>query len=389
MNLPSRLPDVGTNIFTIMSQMASKHGSINLGQGFPDFSPDPVLLELVNQAMHDGHNQYPSMFGIAALRAEIAQKIQSLYNHQYNEESEITITAGATEALMASLLSLVHPGDEVIVIEPFYDLYIPGIQLAGGIPVVVPMNPPTETCTRYSVDWQRIEHAITPRTRMLVLNFPHNPTGIVLTTDDLDALEDLLQKHPMILLCDEVYEHITFDGRKHQSICTRPALAEHAVVVSSFGKTYHITGWKVGYCSAPAKIMNEIRKVHQFMVFTVSSPFQVALAAYLKNPLPYMQLAAFYEKQRDYLLNGLQNTKLRALKSEATFFLLADYSAISNIPESEFAQWLTTNHGVTAIPVSAFYRDPAAKSSNHQLVRLCFAKENQTLDSAIERLTSI
>lgn len=389
MNLTSRLPNVGTNIFTIMSQMALDHGAINLGQGFPDFSPDPVLLELVNKAMHDGHNQYPPMPGIPALREEITQKIQSLYGCRYDLETEVTVTAGATEALMASILALVHPGDEVIVIEPFYDLYIPAIQLAGATPVVVSMTPPTITSPRYSVDWQQIQKAITSKTRLLVLNFPHNPTGIVLTSDDLDALEQLLEKHPVTLLCDEVYEHITFDGQKHQSICTRPALAEKAVVVSSFGKTYHVTGWKVGYCTAPIKIMKEIRKVHQFMLFTVSSPFQVAFAAYLKNALPYTQLAAFYEKRRDYLMQGLQRTKFRPLTSEGTFFLLVDYSAISDLPEAEFAQWLTINHGVTAIPVSAFYQDPAAKTSNHQLIRLCFAKENQTLDSAIERLMSV
>jgi len=389
MSLTSRLPNVGTNIFTLMSQLALDHQAINLGQGFPDFTPDPVLLELVNQAMHDGHNQYPAMAGVPALRHEIAKKIQSLYGHQYDETTEITVTSGATEALMSSLLALVHPGDEVIVIQPFYDLYIPGIQLAGGTPVIVSMEPPSRTTPRYSVDWQRVEAAITQRTRMLVLNFPHNPTGIVLTEGDLNALEALVEKHGILLLCDEVYEHITFDGRKHLSIASRPALVQNAVIVSSFGKTYHITGWKVGYCTASAAIMAEIRKVHQFIVFTVSSPFQFALARYMANPLSYTQLAAFYEKRRAYLLNGLQKTRFRPLSSEGTFFLLADYSAVSDLPETDFARWLTTEHGVTAIPVSAFYTDPAAQQSNHGLIRLCFAKEDQTLDLAIQRLARV
>jgi len=389
MSLTSRLPNVGTNIFTIMSQLALDHNAVNLGQGFPDFSPDPVLLELVNQAMHAGHNQYPAMAGVPALRQRISEKIFSLYGHRYDESSEITVTSGATEALMSSLLALVHPGDEVIVIEPFYDLYIPGIQLAGGIPVVVSMDPPTASKPAYSVDWQHIEAAITKHTRMLVLNFPHNPTGIVLTEADLDALETLVEKHGILLLCDEVYEHITFDGRKHLSAASRPILAEKAVVISSFGKTYHITGWKVGYCTATAAIMAEIRKVHQFTVFTVSSPFQMALAQYMANPLPYTQLSAFYEKRRNYLSSSLEKTSFRPLPSEGTFFLLTDYSAVSRLSELEFARWLTIEHGVTAIPVSAFYNDPKAQESNHGLIRLCFAKEDKTLDQAIERLARI
>lgn len=389
MNLNSRLPNVGTNIFTIMSQMALEHDAVNLGQGFPDFTPDPVLLELVNQAMHNGHNQYPAMAGVPLLRQQIVKKIASLYGHQYDEHTEVTVTSGATEALMSSILALVHPGDEVIIIEPFYDLYIPGIQLAGGTPVIVPMTPPNPDDPRYSVDWQRVEDSITGRTRMLILNFPHNPTGIVLTEQDLDALERLVNKHGILLLCDEVYEHITFDGRKHSSVSSRPALVDKAVVVSSFGKTYHITGWKVGYCTAVAAIMAEIRKVHQFTVFTVSSPFQHALAHYMANPLPYTQLSAFYEKRRDYLAAGLQNTRFKPLPSEGTFFLIADYSAVSDQSENDFACWLTTHHGVTAIPVSAFYNDPFHQDSNHRLIRLCFAKEDRTLDLAIERLARI
>jgi len=386
MTLTSKLPTVGTNIFTVMSQLAKNHNAINLGQGFPDFTPDPALLELVNQAMHDGHNQYPPMTGIPALRHQIGQKIMALYGHCYDEDSEITVTSGATEALMASLLALIHAGDEVIVIEPFYDLYIPGIQLAGGIPIIVPMNPPSGQTGRYHVDWQRVENAITPRTRMLVLNFPHNPTGIVLTDDDLNHLEKIVSKYGILLLSDEVYEHITYDGRKHLSLTSKPSLVKNSIIVSSFGKTYHVTGWKVGYCSAPAPIMAEIRKVHQFVVFTVSSPFQVALSKYMANPLPYTQLSDFYEQRRDRLASGLQKTSFRPLPSEGTFFLLADYNAVSDRSEAEFTEWLTIQHGVTAIPLSAFYADPLASASNHGLIRLCFAKENQTLDLAIKRL---
>lgn len=389
MNPISRLPNVGTNIFTIMSQMAIDHDAINLGQGFPDFTPDPVLLELVNKAMHEGHNQYAPMSGIPALRSQISQKILSLYGHKYDVDHEVTVTAGATEALMATLMALVHPGDEVIVIEPFYDLYIPIIQLAGGSPVVVPMVAPTAQNPRYRVDWQRVEDAITAKTRLLVLNFPHNPTGIVMTKTDLDAIESLVQKHGILLLSDEVYEHITFDGHKHLSLSMRPALVENSVVVSSFGKTYHTTGWKMGYCTAPKAITTEIRKVHQFTVFTTSSPFQYALAQFMTNPLPYTQLADFYEKRRNYLAQGLKATRFKPLPCDGTFFLIADYSEISSQNELEFARWLTTEHGVTTIPVSAFYQDPSDQSSNHQLVRLCFAKQDQTLDEALERLVKI
>jgi len=389
MNLTSRLPNVGTNIFTIMSQMAVDHNAINLGQGFPDFTPDPVLMELVNKAMHEGHNQYAPMSGIPALRAQISQKIESLYGHKYDVDHEVTVTAGATEALMSSLLSLVHPGDEVIVIEPFYDLYIPVIQLAGGVPVVVSMEAPTTENPRYRVDWQRVEDSITQKTRLLVVNFPHNPTGIVMTNADLDAIERLVHKYGIFLLSDEVYEHITFDGLKHLSLSMRPALVENSIVVSSFGKTYHTTGWKMGYCTAPKAITTEIRKVHQFTVFTTSSPFQYALAQFMSNPLPYTQLADFYEKRRDYLADGLKSTRFKPLPCDGTFFLIADYSDISDQSELEFARWLTTKHGVTTIPVSAFYQDPSDTRSNHQLVRLCFAKQDQTLDKALDRLAKI
>jgi len=389
MTLQSKLPQVGTNIFTLMTSLSLENQAINLGQGFPDFSPDGKLIELVHRAMLDGHNQYPAMSGVPALRQQIAAKIHTLYGRKYDPDTEITVTSGATQALMASILALVKPGDEVIVIEPFYDLYLPAIQLAGGIPIIVPMLAPSKEHPSYRVDWQRLSDAISPRTQLMILNFPHNPTGIIMQPADLDALESILQKSKCLLLCDEVYEHITFDAQPHHSVSSRPALAQRAVVVSSFGKTYHVTGWKIGYCSAPAAIMAEIRKVHQFTVFTVSSPMQIALAEFMKDESTYQTLAAFYQKRRDFLATELAATAFKPLPSQGTFFLLADYSDISEMPENEFARWLTTEHKVGVIPVCAFYQNPQDQASNHQQVRFCFAKKDQTLSDALERLKRI
>lgn len=389
MNILSKLPDVGTTIFTVMSQLCVDHKAINLGQGFPDFHPDAKLVDYVTQAMNDGYNQYPPMTGIPALRTAIVNKVATLYGKTYDQDTEITVTSGASEALMASILAFVHTGDEVIIIEPFYDLYIPAIKLAGGIPVIVSMEAPTEAKPRYQVDWDRVSAAVTDKTRMLILNFPHNPTGINLDESDLDQLEAIVNKTDIILLSDEVYEHIIFDGKQHQSLARRERLAANAIVVSSFGKTYHTTGWKVGYCCAPAVLSVEIRKVHQFMVFTVPSPLQVALANYMDDPAPYLNLSEFYQPKRDRLFDGLKNTRFVPLHSEGTFFLLASYEKISNLPESEFAHWLTTTHGVGGIPVSAFYENAAATSSNHGLIRFCFAKQDHTLDAALEKLAAI
>ncbi|MGB6106014.1 MAG: methionine aminotransferase [Pusillimonas sp.] len=389
MNFQSKLPNVGTTIFTIMSQLAVEQQAINLGQGFPDFSPDESLLDLVTQAMKDGHNQYPPMAGVLALRQQISLKVRSLYGHHYDADTEVTVTSGASEALMASILAFVRTDDEVVIIEPFYDLYIPAIELAGGRPVVVPMQAPTPQSAGYRMDWHRVREAITPRTRMLILNFPHNPTGINLTPEDLDSLEDIVRETGILLLSDEVYEHLVFDGQPHQSVARRPLLAAHSIVVSSFGKTYSATGWKIGYCCAPRAISAEIRKVHQFMVFTVTSPMQVALAHYMKDEQAYLRLSAFYQEKRDRLKNGLARTRFIPMHSEGTFFLLADYSDISDLPEAEFARWLTIEHGVGVIPVSAFYRQPDAPESNHKLIRFCFAKRGETLDEAIEKLVRI
>ncbi len=366
--------------------MAADFKAINLGQGFPDFDPDPALVDLVTEAMKAGHNQYPYMPGDPQLRSSIAKKVETLYGHHYDENTEITITSGATEALMASILSIVHTGDEVIVLEPCYDSYVPAITLAGGVPVFVPLEAPNENNSSFSVDWSRVEDAISPRTRLILLNFPHNPTGITLKSQDLDALEAIIAKHSVFLLADEVYEHIVLNGDTFLSLATRPSLAARTFLISSFGKTYHTTGWKIGYCCAPATMTTELRKVHQFMVFTVSSPMQVALGAYSANPQTYLSLPAFYQEKHDFLYEALQNTRFKPIRSEGTFFLLADYSAISSESEIDFAKWLTQEKKVTVIPVSAFYRDPDEEESNHSLVRFCFAKKQETLANALEVL---
>ncbi len=385
----SKLPDVGTTIFTVMSRLAIEHKAINLGQGFPDFDPDPELRDLVTKAMAAGHNQYPYMPGVAPLREAIAAKVLALYGHAYDPETEITVTSGATEALMATVLAAVNSGDEVVVIEPCYDSYLPAIRLAGGTAVPVPLRAPTQDDPYYRIDWQRVRDAITSKTRLLMLNFPHNPTGAVLEESDLDALEAIVRDTGVLLLSDEVYEHIVFDGKPHASVSRRPLLAAHAFVISSFGKTYHTTGWKIGYCCAPRQLSAELRKVHQFMVFTVSSPMQFALAEFMKNPKPYLDLPAFYQAKRDHLAQGLANTRFKVLPSPGTFFMLADYSAISKQTEADFSRELTVKHGVTVIPVSAFYQHPDAPQSNHRIVRFCFAKKDDTLDAAIERLARV
>lgn len=389
MQIQSKLPDVGATIFTTMSKMALEYQAINLGQGFPDFNTDPKLLGLVSEAMEKGFNQYPAMAGVMPLREVISQKVANLYKHQYDPDTEITVTSGATQAIMASVLACVGAGDEVIVLEPCYDCYIPAIKLAGGTAISVAMRPPSQANSVYSVDWALVKAAITKKTKLLIVNFPHNPTGAVITPADLDELEKLVQQHNIFLLSDEVYEHIIFDGVQHISLSTRPALVARTFVISSFGKTTHTTGWKIGYCCAPKLMTAELRKVHQFMVFTVPSPFQHALAAYTANTSTYLTLPSFYQTKRDYLSTGLRQTRFKVLPSPGTFFLLADYSDISDQKEADFAIWLTQTHGVTVIPVSAFYQSSDAPSSNHQLIRFCFAKQEATLDSAIERLAKV
>ena len=389
MQIASKLPNVGLTIFTTMSKMALDYQAINLGQGFPDFNTDPKLQGLVSKAMADGFNQYPYMSGITELRSVIGEKVENLYGRRYNIDTEITVTSGATEAIMAILLASVGAGDEVIVLEPCYDCYLPGIKLAGANAVCIPMQAPTQERQIFQVDWARVKSEITPHTRMIIVNFPHNPTGAVMSKNDLDQLELLVQDTNIMILSDEVYEHIIFDDAPHLSVATRSALAERAFVVSSFGKTTHTTGWKIGYVCAPKEMTVELRKVHQFMVFTVPSVLQHGLAAYTKDASTYLSLPAFYQNKRDRLTAGLSKTRFKVLPSPGTFFLLADYSDISDASEAEFAIWLTKEHGVTVIPVSAFYAEPDAIESNHKIVRFCFAKKEETLDHAIERLSKV
>lgn len=387
--IQSKLSAFGTTIFTVMSQLAADHKAINLGQGFPDFEPDQRLRDLVSSAMNEGHNQYPPMPGFLGLRQGVSEKVERLYNRHYDAQTEITITNGASEALTAAILACAGTGDEVIVIEPSYDLYRPALTLAGATPVAVSMDPPSATDPHYRIDWNRVRDAVTPKTRAIVINSPHNPTGSTLSAEDLDALEGIVSSFNLLVISDEVYEHIVFDGATHRSVASRPALAERAFVISSFGKTYHMTGWKVGYCCAPAALTTELRKVHQYLVFTVSSPMQVALAEYMRDPEPIASLSAFYQGKRDWLAQALGNTALKPLPSAGTFFLLADYSSMSTLPELEFAKWLTVEHGVTAIPLAAFYTDSSAAASNNGLVRLCFAKRESTLAAAVDRLSQI
>ncbi len=380
--LASRLPDVGTTIFTVMSALATEKGAVNLGQGFPDFDCDATLINEVAAAMKSGFNQYPPMAGIPSLRDAIAQKIRKIYDRSYEPATEITVTAGATQAILTVILCAVHPGDEVIVIEPAYDSYVPAIELAGGVPVFVQMEIGQ---SGYSVPWDRVATVVTEKTRMILINSPHNPTGTILREADIDALNDIVKGTGILILSDEVYEHMVFDGARHESVCRHPDLAARSFIVSSFGKTYHVTGWKVGYVAAPAALTAEFRKVHQFNVFTVNTPMQHGLAAYMANPAPYLDLAAFYQRKRDLFRNRLTHTRFRLLPSDGTYFQCVDYSAISDLPEADFAKWLTSEIGVAAIPVSAFYHQP--KESG--IIRFCFAKKDETLQLALDRLASL
>jgi methionine aminotransferase len=385
--LQSRLPAVGTTVFTLMSALANEHGAVNLGQGFPDFHCDPRLLSLVGEAMCSGQNQYPPMAGVPLLREAIAAKIQALYGHAYDAASEITVTAGATQALTTAILCAVHPGDEVIIIEPAYDSYLPAVQLAGGVPVTVAMRIDDAGTggAGYSVPWDAIAAAVTPRTRMIVINSPHNPTGSILRKSDLDALAGIVAGTDILVLSDEVYEHMVYDGQPHESVSRHPVLAERAFVVSSFGKTYHVTGWKVGYVAGPASLMAEFRKVHQYNVFTVNTPMQHGLAGYMREPAPYLDLPAFYQRKRDLFREGLARTRFTLLPADGTYFQCVKYDGISDLSESEFAQWLTREIKVAAIPVSAFY----SQGKESGIVRFCFAKKDETLQLALERLQKV
>ncbi|MEO0472164.1 MAG: methionine aminotransferase [Bacteroidota bacterium] len=377
----SKLPQVGTTIFTVMSALARKHGAINLSQGFPDFPCDPKLPALVSEAMQKGFNQYAPMPGLIRLREEIAALTEDVYGASYHPESDITITSGATEGILCAITALVHPGDEVIVFEPAYDAYLPAIRLCGGIPVRISLQPP-----HYQIPWQEVSQKLSAKTRAIVINSPHNPTGTTLSKEDLDELEKLLAVHPALLISDEVYEHIVFDGATHQSIKLRPSLRNKALILSSFGKSLHATGWKVGYCLAPETLTKELRKVHQFVTFSTSTPFQYAIAEYLATERQaLLDLDSFYQKKRDDFLELLTESRFRPLPCSGTYFQLMRYDAISDLNEVDFSQWLTMEKGVACIPVSAFYED----AEDHGIVRFCFAKENETLEKAAALLRDI
>ena len=382
MPLETKLPKVGTTIFTVMSQLAAEHGAVNLGQGFPDFAAPQRLMDELDAAMRAGHNQYAPMTGVPVLRQAIADKALRCYGATVNADTEITVTSGATEAIFNAIHAVVRAGEEVIVLDPAYDCYEPAIDLAGARAVHVALDPRT-----FAVDWQKVRDAITPRTRMLMINSPHNPSGAMLGEDDLRALAEILRGTDIFLVSDEVYEHIVFDGRRHESVLRYPELAARAFVISSFGKTYHCTGWKIGYAIAPPALSAEFRKVHQYNTFTSFSPAQYAFAAMIRDePEHYEQLGAFYEAKRDRFREQLLATKLKPLPVPGGYFQLVDYSGVSDLPDTEFVKWLTVEHGVTAIPLSPFYESPPP---GQRLVRLCFAKNDATMDAAVERLMKL
>ena len=379
MHPTTKLPKVGTTIFTVMSQLAAEHKAVNLGQGFPDFAVPRRLVEELDRAMREGHNQYAPMTGIPALRQAIAAKTERVYGHRPDADAEITVTSGATEAIFDAIHAVVRAGDEVIVLDPCYDCYEPAIDLAGAKAVHVPLDPAT-----FAPDWQRVRDAITPKTRMLMINSPHNPSGAMLTAGDMATLASILRDTGIYLLSDEVYEHIVFDGARHESVLRYPELRERAFVVSSFGKTYHCTGWKVGYCVAPPAFTAEFRKVHQYNVFCTFAPAQHAFAAMIEQePEHYEQLGAFYQAKRDHFREQLLTTKLKPLPVPGGYFQLVDYAAVSDLDDLAFCRWLTVEKGVAAIPLSPFYESPPP---DQRLARLCFAKNQATLDAAIERL---
>jgi len=391
-SFPSRLPNLGTTVFTVMSALAVEHEAINLGQGFPDFPCDRKLIASVNEAMLADRNQYPPMAGVAELRNGVSQKIQNLYGHHYDPDSEITITAGGTQGVLTTILACVSPGDEVVIIEPAFDCYRPAIELAGGKTIAVSlqvMRDANGQVASYEIPWDALAKAINSKTRLLLINSPHNPTGMVWQKSDLDRLALLVKNTSTLILSDEVYEHMVYDGAVHHSVAPHPELAARSFLISSFGKTYHVTGWKVGYVAAPSALTKEFRKVHQFNIFTVNTPMQYGLATYLAEASHYLNLPAFYQTKRDFFRAGLAKTKFKLLPTPGTYFQCADYSAL-NIPEAklneaDFCKWLTTKVGVAAIPVSAFYDQPTESG----VIRFCFAKQEQTLSTALQRLQSL
>ena len=378
--IASKLPNVGTTIFTVMSRLAQEHNAINLSQGFPDFDCAKALRDLVTKYINAGLNQYPPMAGIPQLRERVAQKVETLYGAKYDVESEVTIVPGATYGIYTTVSALVRPGDEVILFEPAYDSYAPAVEVNGGVPVYVQLRYPD-----YGIDWQQVQRAITPRTRAIIINTPNNPTASVFSGEDMRMLESLLRDTGIVVISDEVYEHIVFDGHQHQSVARFPGLAERSFVVSSFGKTYHVTGWKMGYVLAPKELMTEFRKVHQFNVFVTNGPLQYALAEFMEKPDAYLSLSAFYQKKRDFFLDGLKGSRFRPLPSRGTFFQNLAYDAVSDEKDTDLAIRLTKEKGIASIPVSVFYREPPP----HRVLRFCFAKSEETLAKGAEILRKI
>jgi len=375
--IDSRFPDMGTTIFTVMSRLAAECVAVNLSQGFPDFQAEPALFDAVHRHMLAGRNQYAPMAGMPELRQAIVDKVAALYGVRYDVESEVTVTAGATQAIFTTIAAFVRPGDEVIVFEPVYDSYVPAIETVGGTAVYAQLSFPD-----YVPDWDQVAQLVTPKTRMIIVNSPHNPTGSLLSTVDREKLAKLIAGTNIVVLSDEVYEHILFDGEPHASLCAHPELAARSIVVSSFGKTYHITGWKIGYVVGPAALMAEFRKVHQFNVFTVHTPSQLGLAEYMQDADRHLRLAAFYQEKRDFFRELLAATPFELLPCRGTYFQLARYDRISDLPDREFAEWMTREVGVAVIPVSVFYAD----GRDDRVVRFCFAKQESTLKAAAERL---
>jgi methionine aminotransferase len=380
-SVQSKLPSSGVTIFSVMSRMADEHGAINLGQGFPDFSCAPELVEAVSRAMQDGHNQYAPMLGVYALREALARKIELLYGRRYDPATEICVTAGATEGLFSTLTALVRPGDEVILFQPAYDSYTPAVQLSGGTPVYVTLRGPG-----YRIDWDEVRRAITPRTRVIVVNSPHNPTGMILDRDDLRELANVLQTTAALVVSDEVYEHLVYDGAPHESMARHPEIAERAVVISSFGKTYHTTGWKIGWCAAPAPLASAVAGVHQWVTYAVNTPIQRAYADLVTRDPRGEAVTAFYQGKRDRFLRLMAGSRFRPLACRGTFFQMVDYSAITDEPDAAFAVRLVKEHGVASIPVSPFLYGGADPGP---VLRFCFAKRDETLEAAAERLRKV
>ena len=381
LNLISKLPHVGTTIFTVMSALAAEHQAINLSQGFPDYDGPPALKARVKHYLDHGFNQYPPMAGVLALREAIAAKVQRCYGASVSPETEVTVTPGATEAIYCAVTAICRAGDEVIMFDPAYDSYEPAVILAGARPIRLPLAPP-----QYRIDWQRVADAITPRTRMIMINSPHNPTGTILRRVDLLELERLAERHNLIVCADEVYEHLVFDGERHESVLRYPALAARAFAVFSFGKTYHVTGWKTGYCVAPPALTQELRRVHQFVTFVGITPIQWGLADFMQaHPEHLEALPGFYQRKRDLFNAALKASRFKVTPSAGTFFQLTDYSAISALPDQEFVRWLTVEKGVAAIPMSVFYETPPAAC----YVRFCFCKEDDTLHRGASRLAAL